>query len=204
MKKSLFCIKFLLVSFIILAVSAKGVLAGERDHDGGLFLRLSAGYGYSQTGVGDPTVMKYYGPSGDINFAIGAVVLRNLALHGSLLGWTIIDPSVKVGTISDNVNGSLILSGFGVGITYYIVPINIYISPSVGIGRLTAESGGVTGETEMGPIFDFTVGKEWWVGGSWGLGFAGTVGYHSVKESEEIPENWNGYSLGIRFSATLN
>ena len=130
--------------------------------------------------------------------------MRNLALHGSLLGWTIIDPSVEVGTVSDRVNGSLILSGFGVGITYYIMPINIYISPSVGIGRLTAESGGVTGETEMGPIFDFTVGKEWWVGSSWGLGVAGTVGYHSVKESEEIPVNWSGYNLGVRFSATLN
>ncbi|MEJ2568686.1 MAG: hypothetical protein P8Z50_07445, partial [candidate division WOR-3 bacterium] len=102
------------------------------------------------------------------------------------------------------VNGSLILSGCGVGITYYIMPINSYISPSVGIGRLTLESGGETGDTDMGPIFDFTVGKEWWVGGSWGLGIAGAVGYHSVRDSEEVPENWRGYSLGVRFSATLN
>ena len=57
MKKSLFCIKFFLVLFIMLAVSANEVFAGERDHEGGFLLRLSAGYGYSQTGLGDPTVM---------------------------------------------------------------------------------------------------------------------------------------------------
>ncbi len=204
MKKSLFIKEYLFISFIILVVSTIEVFAGDRDHDGGFFLRLSAGSGYAQTELGDPTVMKYYGPCGDVNFAVGGVVLRNLALHGSLFGWTIIDPSLEIGTIPGEINGSLMLSGFGAGITYYIMPINIYISPSVGIGRLTLESNGQTGETEMGPFFDFTVGKEWWVGGSWGLGVAGTVGYHSVQESEEIDVNWSGYSLAVRFSATLN
>jgi len=84
------------------------------------------------------------------------------------------------------------------------MPANIYISPSIGMGRLVLKSGGLTGNTEMGPVFDLTLGKEWWVGGSWGLGVAGKIGCHSVRESEEMPENWNGYSLGVRFSATLN
>lgn len=204
MGKNLFRKTFLLVSSIMLIVSAADVFAAGRDHEGGFFLRLSAGPGYAQTELGDPTVMKYYGSSGDVNFAVGGMVLRNFAIHGSLFGWTIIDPSLEIGTMPGEIDGSLMLSGFGAGITYYIMPVNIYISPSAGIGRLTLEIDEDTYDTEMGPFFDLTLGKEWWVGGSWGLGVAGAVGYHSVKDSEEIPENWNGYSLSVRFSATLN
>jgi hypothetical protein len=204
MKKHLSRKKFLFVSLIVLTLPATEAFAGARDHEGGFFLRLSAGAGYAQTEFGDPATMKYFGSCGDFNFAVGGIVLRNFAVHGSLLVWPILDPTVEAGGDSEKLSGSLTLSAVGVGITYYIMPINIYISPSAGIGRLTLELGGSTGDTEMGPIFDFTLGKEWWVGGSWGLGVAGTVGYHSVPESENIDVNWEGYSIGVRFSATLN
>jgi len=196
--------KFLLLALITFAVSATEAFGGPRDHAGGFFLRLSAGYGYSQTELGDPGTNKYYGVSGDLNFAVGGVIFDNFALHGSLFGWSIMDPTLEVGDASGEAGGSLILSGLGVGLTYYIMPANIYISPSVGLGNLTQDSGGDTGETKMGLMLDLTLGKEWWVGGSWGLGVAGAFGYHSVQESEEIEENWNGYSIGVRFSATLN
>ncbi len=204
MKKHLLGKKVIWVSLIILAMSVTEVFAGPRDHAGGFFLRLSAGYGYAQTELGDPAIMKYYGVPGDINFAIGAVVSDNFALHGSLFGWSIMNPTLEIGGGSGEIDGYLMLSGLGVGLTYYIMPANIYISPSVGLGNLTLDAGGSTSNTEMGLMIDLTLGKEWWVGGSWGLGVAGAVGYHSVQDSEEIEENWNGYSIGVRFSATLN
>ncbi len=204
MKKNLFCKKLLLVSFIMLTVSSKKVFAGERDHEGGFFLRILAGSGYAQTELGDPATMKYFGPCGGFNFAIGGVVSKNFSVHASLLSWLIAGPAVETGESSTDLNGDLTLSAVGIGMTYYIMPINIYFSPSVGVGRLILESGGVTGDTERGPVIDLTMGKEWWVGGSWGLGVAGMVGYHSVRESEEIDVDWRGYSIGIRFSATLN
>lgn len=172
--------KILLLALIVFAVSATEAFAGPRDHAGGFFLRLSAGYGYAQTEFGDPTTMKYYGVAGDVNFAVGAVVFDNFALHGSLFGWSIMNPTLELGAGSGEVDGYLTLSGLGVGLTYYIMPANIYISPSVGLRRLTLESGGITSNTEMGLMLDLTLGKEWWVGGSWGLGVAGAFGYHSV------------------------
>ncbi len=204
MKKHLLCKRLLLSSIFILAMSTTEVLAGPRDHSGGFFLRLSAGSGYAQTEFGDPATTKYSGFCGDLNFAIGAAVLSNLAVHGTLFGWSILDPTVEFGGLSGELSGNLTLSAIGVGVTYYFMPINIYISPSVSMGRLVMESGGFSGNTEMGLAFDVTLGKEWWVGGSWGLGVAGAFSYHSVQESEIIEENWNGYSIGVRFTATLN
>ena len=203
MEKHLSCKEFLLLALIAFALLSTKVLAGSRDHMGGFFLRLSAGYGYAQTEFDDPA-MKYYGVAGDLNFAVGAIVFDNFALHGSLLGWSIMNPTLESGAGSGEIDGYLTLSGVGAGFTYYIMPANIYISPSVGIGRLTLESGGITSNTEMGLMLDMTLGKEWWVGGSWGLGAAGAFGYHSIRDSEGIEENWNGYSIGVRFSATLN
>lgn len=193
--------KILLLALFVFAVSATNAFAGPRDHEGGFFLRLSAGYGYAQTELGDPVTMKYYGFSGDVNFAVGGVIFDNFALHGSLFGWSVMDPDVDIGGTEGEREGYLTLSGLGVGFTYYMMPANIYVSPSIGVGNLTDDSGN---NTEMGLMVDLTLGKEWWVGGSWGLGVAGTFGFHSVQESEEIEENWKGYNIGVRFSATLN
>lgn len=85
------------------------------------------------------------------------MIAENLALHGTLFGWSVSDPDVS---IDEN-------------------------------------------ETDPGFAFDATVGKEWWVGGSWGLGLAGSFGYHSIPD-DVVDSNWKGPSFGLRFSATLN
>lgn len=58
-------------------------------------------------------------------------------------------------------------------------------------------------ESNSGLALDFTVGKEWWVGGNWGLGLAGCFGYHSIPDGG-VDANWSGTSFGLRFSATMN
>jgi hypothetical protein len=199
MKKHLFGKKLLLVSLVILAISAIEVLAGPRDHRGGFFLRLSAGAGGAETTFGD-NLMKFSGVSSSTNFAIGGVVLPNMALHATLFGWLLSEPDMEILGIPVTTNESVLLSGLGIGVTYYIMPVNIYLSPSIGLGTLSEES---DGSTDMGLILDMTLGKEWWVGGSWGLGVAGGFGYHSVPE-KDVDVNWSGYDLSLRFTATLN
>jgi hypothetical protein len=202
-KKSYF-IKVFVCGCLILILSATDLFAGSRDHDGGFFLRLSTGLGYAQSEYADPSTIKLYGASGDMNFAVGMGVLPNLALHATMFGWVLSEPVAEVGGSSGEFPGEATVGSLGVGFTYYFMPINMYLSGSVGFTALQVEVlGAFEGETDLGPAFDVTLGKEWWVGGSWGLGVAGGFGYHSAPE-KEVDENWSGYSLGVRFTATLN
>lgn len=170
-----------------------------RAHDGGFFLRLSAGGAGASTSINPGVETKVDGAGGDINFAIGGMVANNLALHGTLLGWTLSEPDLEIGGITGTSSEDFSLSGFAAGITYYAMPANIYFSPNIGVGILSAGNA----ETDAGLVLDFTIGKEWWVGGNWGLGLAGAFGYHSIPGGG-VDENWSGTSFALRFSATLN
>ena len=202
MKKSLLA-KSVVWICLILVLSVTEVFAGSRDHTGGFFLRLSTGIGYVQSEFGDPASSKLYGPGSDMNMAVGMGVLPNLSLHATMFGWMLSEPTVEIGGSSGGFPGDVMLYSLGVGFTYYLMPVNIYLSGSVGVAAMTVDVIGITAETDPGPAFDVTLGKEWWVGGNWGLGVAGGFGYHSVPD-KNVDENWSGYSLGVRFTATLN
>ena len=195
-----------LVSLVGMAVLAGAGSAGEpRTHDG-FFLRLSAGVGGAKSNVDlEDSSLEVSGASGDVNFAIGGVVSPNFALHASVFGWSLTDPEVEVtGLGSGELDGDLSLSAVGLGFTYYFMPANLYISPSIGAATLTLDVDGLGDfESETGVALDFTLGKEWWVGNSWGLGVAGSFGYHSIPD-EDLDENFTGTSVAVRFTATLN
>ncbi len=192
-----------------LALCALGsipALAGApRTHDG-FFLRLSGGPGYASPSLDYlDSNLKLSGSSGDLNLAVGGMVSPNLALHGTLLSWVVSNPDVSWGGPgSVRFDGDLSMAAIGAGLTYYFMPANIYASGSVGFGSLTLDAAeGLDGETKDGPVVDLTLGKEWWVGNSWGLGAALAFGYHSFPE-KQLTTNWTGGSLALRFSATLN
>src|SRR4029079_14699548 len=66
------------------------------------------------------------------------------------------------------------LVGIGIGLTYYIMPVNVYVSGAVGIGQIVFENyHGDREGSDIGFASDVIVGKEWWVGDDWGLGVAG-------------------------------
>jgi hypothetical protein len=184
-----------------------------REHDRGFFLRMSAGLGSARTSWDVPANGGAYeweasGIAGDANFAIGAIVAPNLALHGTLLGWTVSEPDLEIGGLEFNTNDvTLSLSGFGAGLTYYVHPANVYFSGSICAASLTLEyeDEGVTvsAESDTGVAFDLTVGKEWWVGARWGLGIAGDLGLHSIPVAD-ADDNMTGMNFGVRFSATFN
>jgi hypothetical protein len=194
--------------------AASGVLAENlpREHDRGVFLRLSAGVGGAKSKIDDfefeeedPGQLEMSGTCGDINFAIGGVVARNLAVHATLAGWSVTDPDLDLGPISvetDDVN--LGLSMFGAGVTYYIMPANIYLSGSLGAAVLTLDVDGDDSESDTGLAVDLTVGKEWWVGSRWGLGAALGVNLHSVPSKDIEDQDFSGSSFAVRFSATMN
>jgi hypothetical protein len=191
---------------LCLTLLAGPALAGQpRTHDG-FFLRLSAGMGGANTENeildGD---IEFSGRSGDANIAIGGVVASNLAIHGTLFGWSTSDPDVEFDDFSGEIDGDLSMSGWGGGATYYFMPVNIYLSGSVGAAWMSIEGDPLfEGDSDTGIAGEITLGKEWWVGGSWGLGVAGAFGFHSIPGDDGFEEDWTGNSWAIRFSATLN
>jgi hypothetical protein len=189
-----------LVFAIAVTSSSSASLAGERDHSGGFFLRLAAGGGVAET-KNDGLPLKFSGSGVELDLAIGAVVTENLALHATIFGWLISDPDVE-GGVTGTASGDVDMTAFGGGITYYFMPVNIYLSGSVGFGSLSG-GGDISGESDSGLAGMVTAGKEWWVGNSWGLGIAGVFGFLSFPEPD-ISENWSGWNLAIMFSATFN
>ena len=189
-------------------VPATGSAGEPRTHDG-FFLRLSAGGGTASSKIDDEVAgsIELSGTPTDLNIAIGGMVAPNFALHGTLYGYVMSDPDVDItlpglGSASGSLNGDATLAAFGGGATYYFMPVNVYLSGTVGFGSLELD-GDVKGETDDGLVIDLSLGKEWWVGNSWGLGLAGGYGYHSFGDPD-VDSNWSGSSFVLRFSATLN
>ena len=194
-----------LMSLTFVSFATTAVFAGApRTHDG-FFLRLSAGLGSAGTSIDDEDEeIEIHGLAGDGNFAIGGVVANNLALHGTFWGWSADEPDVEFNDVEvGDLDGSASVSAVGPGVTYYIMPANLYLSGAVGIAWLSFDEDAFDADTDTGFALDATIGKEWWVGNNWGLGLAGTVGYHSIP-ADFIDESFSGVSLGLRFSATLN
>jgi hypothetical protein len=65
-------------------------------------------------------------------------------------------------------------------------------------GRNTGEYGFF-----LGLALEAAAGKEWFVSNRWGLGIAVGFTYHSLPDGG-VDENWRGWSIPIRFSATFN
>lgn len=187
----------------ILWVAASGP-AQVRDHGEGFLLRLSMGGGGAATEATDAGMtMRLSGPAADFNFAIGGIVSPNLALHGTLFGWSVTDPEIEISGVTASTDGDLSLAGFGGGLTYYVMPANIYLSGSLGLGRFELKHDNLSARSSGGLIVDATIGKEWWVGDSWGLGVALGLSLHSISD-EDIEDNWSGGSVAVRFTATMN
>jgi len=177
--------------------------AGQpRTHDG-VFLRLSGGVSFANTEIEDDNgdTFEFGDMGGHGNFALGGTIANNLMLHGTLWGWDISEADVEINGQEVDSNTDVSLGAVGGGLTYYFEPSNIYISGSLGVGQLSF--GNDFDDSDTGLAFEALLGKEWWVGNSWGLGVAGDLNYHSFPENG-VADNWNAVSFGILFSATLN
>ena len=114
------------------------------------------------------------------------------------------DPDAKLSGVDGQFHGSITMSGVGGGLTWWVMPANFYFSGTLGVGLLSVEPDvGSSASTDTGFAAQVSLGKEWWVGDSWGLGVAGGFTYHNVPDGD-VEENWSGTSFSIRFSATYN
>jgi len=190
---------------------AGATFAGPRPHThDGFFLRLAPGFGGASSSYDDADgEVSLDGGAGIMDIAIGAMVSESLALHATLFGWSISDPDAEFdysdGTSLDGeVPGDFTLGAFGIGVTNYFGPSNVYLSASLGAGSLTLDVEGLGDfESDTGFAGEIACGKEWWVGNNWGLGVAGVFGFHSIPDAD-TDEKFSGGNFGVLFSATFN
>jgi hypothetical protein len=189
----------------------------------GFFLRLSLGMGGGVIG-GDAHVTRGSEVSASglgmaLDIAIGGALVENLILNADIFRAVLFNPSIEEdgNTIGDSdiegdaddigdaigVGQDVSLAGLGIGLTYYIMPINLYLSGSIGLGQAVFEGdrGDVEG-SDLGLGLNLMVGKEWWVGADWGIGLAGQFVYVAVED--DVLGDVSGLALSLLFSATYN
>jgi hypothetical protein len=173
---------------------------GRYSHDG-FFLRLTLGFGGASV---SSDAAQWSGAGLGMGVSIGGSIVENLALHADFQGTTIISPEEKVdGLAARSFDGDILLSSFGIGGTYYFMPINLYLSAGVGLGRTTFENNvGQQYNSDAGLTLSLLVGKEWWIGDDWGIGVAGQLLIMATES--DIDGKLGSGAINLLFSATYN
>jgi len=218
--------KKLLIAFIVLfgvyQLNAQEVLVlqdGYHKHDG-FYLSMNTGPVFGNVFSNDksyssPNTMDMSGPGAVIDFKIGGAIRENLILHADIISNAVVGPTIiSTGNINPpKVKAPQTLSVgeemYGVGITYYIMPSNILLSGTLGLGSFSiidSKNDNNNVITDRGFSMQLKLGKEWWVSKNWGLGVGLTYGSTNVTNkpdngsTEEISSN----RFGILFNTTFN
>ncbi|MFL5307720.1 MAG: hypothetical protein ACJ8F1_21050 [Polyangia bacterium] len=172
-------------------------------HDG-FFLRLHLGGGFTDIkGNG----LEISGGSVSLGVALGGALAENLILFGNFFLSVADTPDVKGSGPTFTSSGSATLGGFGVGLTYYFMPVNVYLSGALAgmIFEMDNSDGSKLYSSNFGLGFQGMVGKEWWVSPEWGLGVAAELTVASMKDENDSSNiTWSGSSFSLVFSSTFN
>ena len=108
----------------------------------------------------------------------------------------------EIGELGEDTQ--LNLYGFGIGVTYYVMPLNLYIAGSLGAADANLQIDGETRELRdaSGTAINLMVGKEWWVSDNWGLGVAAQ--YYRIDMEYANDGELDANAAGLLFSATFN
>src|SRR5699024_5998753 len=123
---------------------------GRHKHDG-FYLSLnvgpSLGGGTTIKASGSDAAYDEFKMTGSgvmIDFKIGGAIRENLILSFDVIGRTITSPDgevdgVRLGSASDDF--SISDNSYGVGLTRYFMPHNVFVSGTVGAGRMVLDDG---------------------------------------------------------------
>lgn len=176
--------------------------AGWHTHDGFL-LRFGLGYGYAVT---DLDMIHYYeAPYGtyagdaielkggfrEFHLDLGGAIVDNVVLFARLGQLVVPHANVDAhgGTTAYNrKTRELRLGTLGVGMTYYVMPSNIYFTGVLSDADLWDVDPDLSDYdylgSDHGVMFSLEAGKEWWTGPNWGLGIGVALHYVESDDSE--------------------
>jgi hypothetical protein len=211
-------------SLLKIALCIPGVLLAQEEegfhqHDG-FFLSLNGGAAFGPivldaTGAGYDK-LEFSGPGVGLDLKIGGTIAKTLSLSFDVISRTISAPDIEMdgteASSSDGVSANDMLMGLGV--TYYIMPINILVSGTIGSSVFTLQvndnnGNNVKAGSERGFGYQLKIGKEWWVGRNWGLGVSAGLGGSSADDKKD--PNYPTYKgeistskLFVMFNTTYN
>jgi len=186
---------------------------GYREHDG-FFLRLSIGPGagrahYRERVDNDRTSsVEASGLAGMFDVSVGGRVVGNLIVHGSLMFTRFDSPTRRVDDVKDaalHVTSSSTM--LGAGASYYFMPLNVYVSSSLGMAWTFERRENDQLRSGTGVFVALAAGKEWWVGrsGDWGLGAALRTTFAAAPvDIAGVQSTLKLGNIGVAFSATFN
>jgi hypothetical protein len=185
--------------------AAPMVYPGYHEHDG-FYMRLVLGGGYLNTTMsvsGDSATLS--GFAGSFAAAFGGTIAPNLIIYGEFSGMSANEPKMSYGGRSETQRDlTLNMLTFGPGLAYYLQPMNVYFSGTVGFGYFNFSDNNdyyEDSESDLGFGFSTMVGKEWWVTTDWGMGVAGQFQMTTAKYEDM---RLTGYGFALMFSATYN
>lgn len=173
----------------------------------GVFVRAYLGPAYFKSKASDAsTEIAISGTGGAFGLAVGYAVTPNLIVYGELADDVAIGPTLEINgsssTASDDISAGVV--GFGVGVAYYFMPVNAYVSGTLSASQLSIqENGNETGDTETGPGLSIMAGKEWWVGQNLGVGVAAQAFFGSQPERNS-DVSWTTSAFALVLSASYN
>ncbi|MGZ6140778.1 MAG: hypothetical protein ACXWLA_08890 [Myxococcaceae bacterium] len=167
-------------------------------HVGGFF-RMTLGGGYLSTTPSPSGAAAFSSGAASLSAAAGYAVAENWILAGD--AWVSAAPAGQLGR-----DWTLGLTAFGLNITHYLMPANVYLSfvPSVTVVTVSDKNSEVVRETQAGFGARFSVGKEWWVADHWGIGIALEGFFASNHEQASAQPIWTTIGGSLVFTSTYN
>ena len=203
------------------ALPSDGSVPAERSKDAswhnhrGFYLSMSTGPAFGDI-VFDASgtifnQMIFSGSGYTFDFKIGGAVVENIILSADMLSREIVGPDITMDGLSGTTNSNVSAgdAAFGVGLTYYIMPVNVFVNATLASCNFTMNFNGTEGSSETGFGFLAKIGKEWWVSRNWGLGISGSYGYSSAYDKPDplVPEYSGKLStskFAVMFNTTFN
>ena len=212
--------KRILLTLLVFPAALIAQVPGAHRHDG-FFLSLNPGLAFGTTeadltgSAGSWDNIKFTGPGGIVDLKIGGAIAENLILSFDLIGRNVPGPELETVGGTQTLEDDVVLSDgtAGIGLTYYVMPANVFFSGTLGVGRFTLQNvdddDSDPVETNPGLSLHAKVGKEWWVSDNWGLGVSLGYGFVGAERDEDgNNDDFNGdyasHKVYLMFNTTFN
>lgn len=222
--------KKLLIFCLILGCFAHGKaqenvqrLDGYHQHKG-FYFNMNAGPVFGNVinkdnpyGYNSPTI-NYNGTGTLLDLKVGVAIYENIILHATIISNSLTGPTATTTLSPSDFNPSIHKmpdnfsineSMLGGGFTKYVMPANVFLSATMGVGCFsTRDTNNSKNNISTDPGFSFQVkvGREWWIAKNWCLGLGFSYGKTKLRNISSIGEveQLNSNRIGISLNTTFN